>query len=206
VTLRVGAALLGAALCLASLGARPGAAESGDPWRGARLFAERQCTRCHRPAGRAGAGPALESLRRPQGAYELAGRLWNHVPGMFTALVQDGLAWPAIGVGEMADLMAYLGASPERDPAPDLLRGQIALLQKGCLKCHSFRREGGTVGPDLAARRDVFAPAHVWAAAMWRHTPQMAAAALARGIPYPRFSGAEMVNLTGFLRGGEWVP
>ncbi len=198
----VGALLLGAALCAAPL-ARGAAAEApGDAARGQNVFVSRQCARCHLPRGQRGMGPALEEVRRPQGAYALTGRLWNHAPAMFTALKQEGVEWPRIGVAEMADLMAFLGADPTRDPSPDLARGQVALLTKGCLKCHSLRKEGGRIGPDLAERRAALAPAATWGATMWAHTPRMAAAAIRVGVLYPRFSGDEMVNLLGFLRSG----
>jgi cytochrome c2 len=173
---------------------------SGDPSRGAAVFAAKQCDRCHVPRRQSGVGPPLEQLRRPQGALELAGRLWNHVPAMFTALKQEDLAWPTIGESEMADLMAYLGAEPARDPTPDLIKGQIALVHQGCLKCHSLKGEGGRVGPDLAARRAAYESPAAWASTMWTHTPRMAAVAVERGILYPRFSGDEMGNLIGFLR------
>src|SRR3990170_2639567 len=148
-----------AALLVAALAALPVAAQPpGDAARGREVFAGKHCARCHRPGGQPGAGPALEQLRRPQGAYALTGRLWNHAPAMFTALTQERLAWPAISVAEMGDLMAYLDADPRRDPAPDLGKGQLALVGKGCLKCHGFRREGGRLGPDLAERRASYAP------------------------------------------------
>ncbi len=171
-----------------------------DAARGQEVFSAKQCARCHVPRARRGVGPALEELRRPQGAYELTGRLWNHAPAMFTVLRQEGVEWPRISAAEMSDLMAYLQADPRRDPAPDLTRGQQALIGKGCLKCHSLRGEGGRVGPDLAERRDRFAPAPSWAATMWSHTPAMAAVAIRQGVLYPRFSGDEMVNLVGYLR------
>src|SRR3989304_379676 len=120
---------------------------------GRALFAAKQWGRCHRPPGEPGIGPALDVLRRPQGEMELAGRLWNHVPAMAASLAQDGFEGPRIGAGEMADLMAYLLGDAARDPAPDLFKGQVTLLRKGCLKCHSLRREGGPIRPDLAERR-----------------------------------------------------
>lgn len=200
--------LLGASLCLADLFATPAAAQlPGDPERGRELFVSKHCVRCHRPrAEQQATGPTVEELTRPQGAYELAGRLWNHAPAMFTALAAGGVSWPAISPAEMADLMAYLRAEPGRDPAPDLLRGQALLLSKGCLKCHRFRGEGARVAGDLAERREDLAPAWAWASRMWAHAPPMAAAALQRGIMYPRFTGAEMVNLLGFLRSGRGTP
>jgi mono/diheme cytochrome c family protein len=172
----------------------------GDAQRGAALFSAKECTRCHRPRGEQGVGPALDEARRPQGAFELAGRLWNHAPAMFTTYGQLELAWPQISPAEMADLMAYLMADPARDPAPDLLRGETTLVRKGCLKCHSLRGEGGRVGPDLGQRRAVYDSAVVWAAAMWVHTPRMAAKAREVGVSYPRFVDQELGNLVGYLR------
>jgi cytochrome c2 len=171
------------------------------------LFAGKHCAGCHLPRGRSGVGPALEELRRPQGAFELAGRLWNHVPAMFASLAREGTEWPQISLAEMADLMAYLEAAPARDPPPDPLKGQVVLVRRACLKCHSLRGEGGGIGPDLAGRRAEYASAAAWAAAMWTHTPRMAAVAAERGVLYPRFTGDEMGNLLGFLRSaGEASP
>ncbi|MBI3003006.1 MAG: c-type cytochrome [candidate division NC10 bacterium] len=164
------------------------------------LFLSKRCAGCHLARGQSSVGPALEELRRPQGAFELAGRLWNHVPAMFAALTREGTEWPRISPAEMGDLMAYLDATPGRDPPPDPLKGQVVLVRKECLKCHSLRGEGGRIGPDLAARRAEYASAAAWAAAMWTHTPRMAAVAAERGVLYPRFAGDEMGNLLGFLR------
>lgn len=174
---------------------------AGDAARGQALFASKHCERCHAPRGKENLGPALEELRKPQGALELTGRLWNHAPVMFATLKEERLAWPSISPAEMADLMAYLQAEPVRDPVADLARGQVTMLRKGCLKCHSLRREGGGIGPDLSARRGDYESAAAWAATMWAHTPRMATMTRERGILYPRFTGDEMVNLVGFLRG-----
>lgn len=179
----------------------PGAAETaGDAARGRGLFTEKRCARCHLPRGQRGVGPALEELRRPQGAVALAGRLWNHAPAMFTVLRQERIPWPEISAAEMAALMAYLEADPARDPTPDLSKGQATLIRKGCLKCHALRGEGGRVGPDLADRRGDYESAAVWASRMWTHTPRMAQTALEVGALYPRFADDEAGNLLGFLR------
>jgi len=187
---------------LAALGVvSPAAAQSiGDAARGSALFAAKECARCHRPRGEAGVGPPLEEIRRPQGAFELAGRLWNHAPAMFTTFGREGLPWPRIGLAEMGDIMAHLQADPARDPAPDLAKGETILVRKGCLKCHNLRGEGGRIGPDLAQRRAVYASAVAWAAAMWVHTPRMAVKALDLGVWYPRFVEDELDDLVGYLR------
>jgi cytochrome c551/c552 len=189
-------------VAVAALADAAPAAEPGSGERGRELFTSKQCGRCHLPAGQRGVGPSLDRLRRAQGAYAFAGRLWNHVPAMFTVLTQEELAWPSIEPSEMGALMVYLGADPARDPAPDRLRGQRILVAKGCLKCHAYGGEGARVGPDLADRRMDYAPAATWAATIWRHTPRMAVVAMQRGVPYPRFTEDEMAHLLGFLGGG----
>lgn len=199
------AAALGLAAALGVAAATPpGAAAQGggDPARGEALFTAKQCARCHRP-GAQGIGPPLEALRRPQGAYELAGRMWNHAPGMFTVLVQEQIPWPTIAQPEMTDLMAYLHADEGRDPRVDPARGRVLLVAKGCLKCHAWRGEGARVGPELSQRRENLAPASRWAATLWGHAPRMAQVAIAREVLYPRFSGDEMAQLIGFLRAGN---
>jgi mono/diheme cytochrome c family protein len=199
--IRAVAALLLSAGLWVPLAAGARAAEiPGDPTRGRVIFTGKHCAGCHLPRGQSSVGPAVEGLRRPQGAFELAGRLWNHVPGMFAALAREGTEWPRISSAEMADLMAYLEATPARDPPPDPLKGQVVLVRKECLKCHSLRGEGGRIGPDLAAHRSDYDSAAAWAATMWTHTPRMAAVAGEQGVLYPRFSGNEMGNLLGFLR------
>ena len=187
----------GLALALAS-GAR--AQGPGDAGRGRDVFDGKGCARCHVPRGQEGMGPPLEQLRRPQGAFVLAGRLWNHAPAMFTALKIESLAWPQIGADEMADLMRYLGADAARDPSPDPGKGHLLVVRKGCLKCHSLRGEGGRLAPELAAARASYESAVAWAARMWGHTPAMAAKAMEVGVLYPRFADDEMVNLVAFLR------
>ena len=178
------------------------AQDGGDAARGEELFTAKQCARCHRPGAQT-VGPPLEALRRPQGGYELAGRMWNHAPGMFTTLAQAQVTWPSITEPEMADLMAFLQADPRRDPRVDLARGQTLLLSKGCLKCHAWRGDGARVGPELSQRQDSLAPASRWAATLWGHAPRMAQIAIAREVLYPRFTGDEMAHLIGFLRAGK---
>lgn len=200
--------LLGMALVLAGIGARvaPAAEAPGDAERGQAVFAARQCVRCHAPRGQPSVGPVVEELRRPQGAYELAGRFWNHAPAMFTTVMREGIAWPEISPAEMVDLMAYLRADPSRDPAPDLAQGHILLVGKGCLKCHRYRGEGGRIAEELTRAHPGYESPVTWAAAVWKHAPRMAEEARRIGVPYPRFTGEEMGNLVGLLRSTAKSP
>ena len=193
-------AALGLALSVLAVAGAASAEPPGDPARGREIFTAKACARCHLPRGQDGVGPALEQLRRPQGAFALAGRLWNHAPAMFTVLKMTDLQWPQISAAEMGDLMAYLEADPARDTAPDLTKGQLMLLRKSCLKCHRLRGEGGRLAPDLSAQRPSYESAVAWATRMWGHAPAMAAKAIEVGVLYPRFAEDEMLNLVAFLR------
>ena len=199
---------LGLGLLTTTLSAGVGLAADapGDPARGRTLFEQRQCARCHVPRGQQGVGPALEELRKPQGALELAGRLWNHAPAMFAVLQQRRQAWPQISPEEMADLMAYLQAVPSRDPAPDLFQGQVVLVRKGCLKCHRLRGEGGSVGIEFTTYHRGYDSPVAWATTIWNHSPQMAGHAARLGLLYPRFTADEMVNLFAFLKSAAATP
>ena len=141
----------------------------------------------------------------PDFAFELSGRLWNHAPAIFTQLQQERVEWPKISAAEMADLMGYLQATPSRDPAPDLFQGQVLLLRKGCLKCHRLRGEGGSVGIELTKYHRGYDSPVAWATTIWNHSPRMSAHAARLGVLYPRFTGDEMVNLLGFLKGSAEV-
>ena len=200
--------LLGMAVVLAGIGASIGAAAEapGDAERGQAVFAAGQCVRCHAPRGQPSVGPVVEELRRPQGAYELAGRFWNHAPAMFTTVMREGIAWPEISPAEMVDLMAYLRADPSRDPAPDLAQGHILLVGKGCLKCHRYRGEGGRIAEELTRAHPGYESPVTWAAAVWKHAPRMAEEARRMGVLYPRFTGEEMGNLVGLLRSTAKSP
>ena len=197
---RGAAVVLGLALFVLTEIAAARAEPPGDAARGYQTFNAKACARCHLPRGQDGVGPALEQLRRPQGTFALAGRLWNHAPAMFTVLKMADLQWPQISAAEMGDLMAYLEADPARDPAPDPSKGQVMLLRKSCLKCHSLRGEGARLAPDLSAQRPAYESAVAWATRMWGHTPAMAAKAIEIGVLYPRFAGDDMLNLVAFLR------
>jgi hypothetical protein len=119
---------------------------------------------------------------------------------MFAVYEKEGLRCPEMAQPEMADLMAYLGADPRRDPAPDLFQGQVMLVRKGCLKCHRLRKEGGSVGIELTQYHRGYDSPVGWATTVWNHAPRMAGHTERLGILYPRFAGDEMVNLLGLLR------
>ena len=79
-----------------------------------------------------------------------------------------------------------------------VIRGVAGSVAQGTMFVLSARVAG-----DLAEHREDYAPAARWAATTWTHAPRIAAKALERGIPYPRFSDDEMTHLVAFLRSGS---
>jgi len=168
---------------------------------GERVAAAKGCGTCHALPGEARGnrpGPPFLAPAPPQAPSEMVRRLWNHIPAMRRGFLARGLAWPAFGVEEMADLLAFLGMQRSLERAPDLDRGRALVLQKGCLKCHTLAGEGGRSAPDLTKFRQFRDPVPL-AAALWNHAPAMLDRIDQSGIPYPVFQQGEMDDLLGFL-------
>lgn len=88
--------------------------------------------------------------------------------------------------------------SSPASPTQNALAGSSVFGSKGCVRCHSIRGHGGTVGPDLAGvdgERSYFG----LAAALWNHLPVMADTMRARGVEPPRLQPREAGDLVAFL-------
>lgn len=168
---------------------------------GERVAAAKGCGECHALAGQAPGkkpGPSFVAPAPPQAASEVLRRLWNHIPGMRHHFRARGLPWPEIRAEEMGGLLTFLGMQPGLERAPNLDRGRVVLIQKGCLKCHALAGEGGRDAPDLARFRQFGSPVPL-AAALWSKAPSMLDRIDVSGIPYPIFQEGEMTDLLGFL-------
>jgi mono/diheme cytochrome c family protein len=76
----------------------------GNPRRGERAFAKRNCADCH-----ADQGKGVQALReRDLSPVPLIAALWSHGPAMQAEMNKRRLAWPRIGGTEIADMAAYL--------------------------------------------------------------------------------------------------
>jgi mono/diheme cytochrome c family protein len=80
--------------------------EEGDPERGASLFTERGCARCHASAG--GRAMDLSTSTAAADSIALAAAMWNHSPEMHELMGEQALAWPTFDLGDMEDLASYL--------------------------------------------------------------------------------------------------
>lgn len=83
--------------------------EKGDIKKGAMIFSDKGCIRCHDfDAKQQMIGPDLRKLPNTISSIEVAAEMWNHAPMMKNKMVKLKIHWPKFKKGEVADLMGYL--------------------------------------------------------------------------------------------------
>jgi mono/diheme cytochrome c family protein len=170
---------------------------------GSQVFGSKRCAKCHSIDGRGGTvGPDLGRIGEERSLYGLAADMWNHVPRMTERTRQLGVQWPRLSRRQAADLIAFLFTVDYFDRAPDTENGQRLYTGKRCVLCHQVGGVGGVVGPNLDYLADYGSPMQV-ASAMWNHGPAMTKELAARGLERPSLTGAELLDLIGYIRSGS---
>ncbi len=96
---------------LTFLGMQPGLERASNLDRGRALLIQKGCLKCHALAGEGGRVATDLALFRQYGSpIPLASALWNKAPSMLDRIDASGIPYPIFGEGEMADLLAFLGA------------------------------------------------------------------------------------------------
>ncbi len=96
---------------LTFLGMRPGLERAPNLDRGRALLVQKGCLKCHALAGEGGRlATDLALFRQYRSPIPLAAALWNKAPSMLQRIDASGIPYPIFGEGEMADLLAFLGA------------------------------------------------------------------------------------------------
>src|SRR5690349_25139250 len=109
----------------------------------------------------------------------------------------------SVGIGVLLALVVLgapgvAGAQSLFSAAHDPVAGEKLFTAKRCARCHAINGAGGTVGPDLArvARPRTFFDL---AAALWNHTPKMAARMREAGLARAELDAREIGDLTRYL-------
>ena len=71
----------------------------------------------------------------------------------------------------IAILSSLAGAEDYRLPS-NPVEGSRIFINKGCIKCHAIKDEGGTIGPDLG-KVSIGGTLLDMAGVMWNHAPYM---------------------------------
>lgn len=181
--------------------------EGGNPDAGQQVFQSKRCTECHAIRGQGGRiGPDLATVAAYANPLAWAAAMWNHAPGMLKALEGKGIPFPRFLGREMVDLQSYVQRVAGQEPTnrslylrpPSADKGASLFQTKQCVRCHSIKGRGDTIGPDLSL---IALPRQYGEIAplMWNHAPQMSRLMADRSIPYPHFETQELADLLTYL-------
>jgi cytochrome c551/c552 len=81
---------------------------------------------------------------------------------------------------------------------PSPWKGREVFKEKGCIRCHSVYKEGGSGGPDLGKSK-FYGNYLELAALMWNHFPAMSKKMQQVGVELPEFTKVEMAELISYL-------
>jgi cytochrome c2 len=163
---------------------------------GAQLFEEKGCVQCHISGTPKAATPMM-----------LATALWNHSPKMWRAQ-RDHNIRPMLDSMETADLFAYFFSLAYINAPGNPNRGASLFEEKSCGRCHAVdvdlrittsHRATPQTAPPISTWSEVSDPMN-WAERMWNHSGAVNAELASHGLPWPKFSTADMVDLLTYLR------
>jgi cytochrome c2 len=110
----------------------------GDARRGAETFRAQGCIACHGARGEG--AKAAPDLGAPTGRTweppQMAARMWNQAPEMWTTMRQLGMAPPRPSAQDAADLFAYFFGARHFQSAGNAERGR-RLTDRRCAGCHA---------------------------------------------------------------------
>ena len=154
------------------------------PEGGRALFASKGCAGCHIGARR------LEARPTRYGLDDFAAAMWNHP---FLA----GPPHAPMSYEEMRGVVGYLVATQFFEERGSLENGERLFAKMGCSGCHDDPSSGAPGRSAMSGRMTSFG----MVAALWKHGPAMRNAMRQRGIPWPRFEGSEMADVSAYLHG-----
>ncbi len=174
---------------------------SGDSARGARIFEQEQCVRCHSVNGRGGKMGADfgRLVSRSYTPALLASTMWNHAPVMWGAMETAGIERPHLSEGDAADLFAYFYSARFFDQPGDAARGKATFAAKHCGDCHGVRDSLAEGAPPIAQWESLADPV-VMVQQMWNHSARMQDAFARRGIVWQQLTTAQLNDMAAWLR------
>jgi len=171
-----------------------------DSNRGARLFTDLSCSKCHNVNGQGGnTAPDLGRLAdRNFTPASLAATMWNHAPAMWSAMSVTGVHAGDLDEQAAADLFAYFYSMRFFEKPGDAARGKRVFDARGCSKCHGLTQE---VQPGIAPVSRWQSLNHPFALseAMWNHMRPMLAVT-GQHVAWPELSAQDLSDLLVYLR------
>ena len=177
--------------------------DPGDAAAGARLFRDKQCSRCHQVAGTGGrVGPSLDKFAAYASPLYFTAALWNSGRKMSARMKEMNVERPVFEGKDIADLLAFIrrdagGLDRVYAQPGNPRRGEKLFGEKGCAACHAINGHEGGYAPDLG--RELKGTLMQVAGAMWNHGPKMWARMSRRGTEAARLTPEEAGDLISYL-------
>jgi cytochrome c2 len=194
---------LGVAFCVSALAATGVVLPviPGDSARGAKLFEEEQCIKCHAVNGRGGkVGLDLgRVVHRNYTPAHFASTMWNHAPTMWGAMEAAKIETPKLTPQGAADLFAFFYSARFFDKPGEVASGKALFESKQCGTCHGItdsRAEGATPVEKWESLADPI----LLVQQMWNHSFRMRQAFARRGLKWQLLTGAELSDILVYLR------
>ena len=178
--------------------------EPGDPEMGRRLLSQKKCGVCHSVESSKGAiGPDLRRWAQYRNPAVWAKLMFDHAPKMIEAMHRRGIKPPSLEPRELVHIVSYIRslsmtAEAELLEPGDPAEGEHLFRERGCIKCHSVRGQGGKIGPELA--KPGWATSFTGVAIkVWNRVPGMRAAMAANAVEAPKLTPQEMAHVIAYL-------
>jgi mono/diheme cytochrome c family protein len=173
----------------------------GDSERGAKLFENEQCIRCHAVNGRGGKiGLDLaRSVPRNYSPAFLASAMWNHAPVMWAAMQTAGIEHPKLTQEGAADLFAYFYSQRFFDAAGDAARGKATFDTKRCGVCHGITQSLAEGAPPVEQWESLADPV-LLVRQMWNHSFRMREAFGRRHLEWQALTTPQLTDILAYLR------
>ncbi len=139
-----------------------------------------ECGGCHTGAA------SLQNRLKEKSWMETGAALWNHAPAM--------KGRHDIPAGSMKPILAWIWELQHSDPSASVARGAEAFRTKKCIECHADAN-GAPMSPRPGASFGPFSMAAIG----WGPTRLMHAKMQEKGIPWPRLSATDTVDLAAYL-------
>jgi mono/diheme cytochrome c family protein len=179
----------------------------GDSARGAKLFRNQQCVRCHAVNGVGGRiGIDLgRSVSRKYTPAQLASTMWNHAPVMWSAMEASQVQPPRLTPENAADLFAFFYSARFFDSSGDAARGQQTFASRHCAVCHGIEDSRAEGAPPVARWESLADPVEL-VRQMWNHSYQMHQSFERRHIEWQELTTGELNDILVYLRSLPQTP